>query len=108
MELALPPQQTRSIAGAARRAPAIGKGGALARSRQVKAEGSVRSRLDYLRAFRCSVTSPVEYWLERNPGRFARFALGNRMSSIDSCPAIQEFFLGEVRDAMQDLRVETA
>jgi len=30
------------------------------------------------------------------------------MSSIDSCEAVQDFFLGEVRDAMQDLRVETA
>jgi hypothetical protein len=30
------------------------------------------------------------------------------MSSIDSSVAVQEFFLGEVRDAMQDLRVETA
>jgi len=30
------------------------------------------------------------------------------MSSIDSCVAVQDFFLGEVRDAMQDLRVEAA
>jgi hypothetical protein len=30
------------------------------------------------------------------------------MTSIDSCFAVQEFFLSEVRTAMQDLRVETA
>lgn len=30
------------------------------------------------------------------------------MSSIDSSVAVNEFFLSEVRDAMQDLRVETA
>jgi len=30
------------------------------------------------------------------------------MSSIDSSVPVQEYFLGEVRDAMQDLRVETA
>lgn len=30
------------------------------------------------------------------------------MSSIDSYEVVQDFFLGEVRDAMHDLRVETA
>jgi hypothetical protein len=51
----------------------------------------------------------VEYCLKRNRVGLPGFAVGNRMSSsIDSCEAVQDFFLGEVRDAMSDLRVETA